>query len=149
MNVHGKHLYTNGGHSPKVYQRGFAFIPFLLANWQWIAVALVAVVVWGHGYHKGSQRLFEYQAEQAEARVAIVIKQGKVTEKVITNWRTVDRVIEKQGETIIREVPVYVTSQDDAACRIPDGFIRLWNRANAVPDASGRIDASPVRDSQP
>ena len=132
------------------------FIFSLLGNWQRVliyglVVLFIGTALVGYGYMKGSQRLYEYQADQARAAVVIVTRQGAVTVRVVTQWRTVDRVIEKQGETIIKEVPVYVTAQDDAACRIPDGFIRLWNDANTgrVPDAAGRPDDPARRPGNP
>lgn len=124
----------------------------LLSGWQkYLVIGLVALAaaatVWMHGYFKGKQALYEYQAEQAREAVRIITKRGEVTERVVTKWRTVDRVVEKQGEVIIREVPVYVTASDDAACSIPDGFISLWNGANTgkLPPSPGRVNDGPAR----
>jgi hypothetical protein len=50
------------------------------------------------------------------------------------------------GETQIKEVPIYVTAQNDAACSINAGFVRLWNAANAgatISPDSGGADAAP------
>ncbi|KAF1043075.1 MAG: hypothetical protein GAK35_02395 [Herbaspirillum frisingense] len=91
----------------------------------------------------------EWVAEKLSAQtVAAVVTTGQevVLRQVVTNY--VDRVktIKVQGETKIKEVPIYVTAQDDAACSINAGFVRLWNAANAgatiSPDPSG-ADAAP------
>lgn len=50
------------------------------------------------------------------------------------------------GETIVKEVPVYVTPEADAACVLHRGFVRLHDAAaaNQVPDAPGTTDAAPA-----
>lgn len=128
----------------------------LLGNWQkYLIIGLVilaaAGMVWMHGYGKGSSRLFEYKAEQAVEAVRLSEKRQIVTEKEVIRWRTRDRVVEKQGEVIIKEVPVYVTAADDAACTVPHGFISLWNGANVgeLPPPPARANESTGRDSKP
>lgn len=90
----------------------------------------------------------EWTAEKRSAQtVAKVVTTGQevVLRQVVTNY--VDRVktIRVQGEMRIKEVPIYVTAQDDAACSINAGFVRLWNAANAgtpiSPDPSGADEA--------
>ena len=51
MSVHKTRLSTTGVHGQKVYQRGFAFLPFLLGNWQTIGMVLGAIVVFGYYKH--------------------------------------------------------------------------------------------------
>lgn len=76
---------------------------------------------------------------------AVTAGQDVVLRQVVTNY--VDRVktITVQGETRIKEVPIYVTAQDDAACSINAGFVRMWNAANTgaaiSPDTSGADEA--------
>lgn len=36
---------------------------------------------------------------------------------------------ETQIQTVIREVPVYVSAKSDQACRLPWGFVRLFDAA--------------------
>ena len=73
-------------------------------------------------------------------------KQQEVTTKVVTKY--IDRVVtvKEKGETLVREVPIYVSEVDDAGCTIPVGFGRLWNKANStdlpVPESAGRADAA-------
>ena len=44
--------------------------------------------------------------------------------------------VEKVGETIIKEVPVYITKEDDAQCSISPSFVELHDAASAnrLPD---------------
>lgn len=91
----------------------------------------------------------EWAGEKRSAQtVAKVVATGQevVLRQVVTNYVDRVRTIKVQGETQIREVPIYVTAQDDAACSINTGFVRVWNAANAgatiSPDPSG-ADAAP------
>lgn len=121
----------------------------LLANWQRIALyaalgAAVVGLVWGHGYHKGSQRLFEYKGDQAVAAVEVVKRQAAVTERIVT------RYVERAGATrtvtefVDREVIRYVEN-NPGLCLDPD-----WRRlhdaaaANRLPDPA-RAPDDPVR----
>jgi len=85
-----------------------------------------------------------YQAGQQSIRVewdavkamqdkevnTVNIVQTVETAKVITEY--IDRVktVRLKGETIIKQVPFYVTKEDDDRCIINDGFVVLWNAAN-------------------
>lgn len=109
-------------------------IGLLLGNWQRLLIyGVVALLIAGmlelDGYRRGEKKLFEYQAKQAIEAVKIVQKRGEVVTKTEVKWRTVINTIIKKGETITKEVPVYVTKQDDAACTVPIGFVREYNAA--------------------
>lgn len=56
----------------------------------------------------------------------------------------VDRVRYVQGKTqeIIKEVPIYVTKEDDDRCTIPISFVRLHNKAAST---TGTINADTTR----
>jgi hypothetical protein len=49
------------------------------------------------------------------------------------------RIVREAGETIVKEVPVYVTPEADAACTVNRGFVRLHNAA-----AAGEIPGPPA-----
>lgn len=94
----------------------------------------------GWGYHRGVQRLWDYQAEQAQLAVKIVTKQGEVTERVVTKYVKVKAeavVIEKLVE---KEVIRYANT---GHC-LDAEWGRLHDASTgAVPDASaGTDDAS-------
>ncbi len=71
----------------------------------------------------------------AAALVGIVLHEG-YTDRV--------RVVREKGDTIIKEVPVYVPVQADAACTINRGFVRLHDAAAAgeLPETARDADAA-------
>lgn len=110
----------------------------------WIGLGCI-FALW-YAYHSGYKNCEKDQAAKAVKVVEkIVYKQGKVTERVVTKFQ--DRIVKVRvaGETIIKEVPVYVTPENDAACIINNGFVSLWNRANqgTIPEAASAIDGAP------
>lgn len=121
----------------------------LLQNWQRIAIyaALAFAVVgiaWMHGYGKGSSRLYEAQAEQARARVAIVLKQSAVTERIVTEYVHIAGATQVVTQYVDREVSRYAES-NPGSCLDPD-WRRLHDLAasNRIPDPS-RAPDGPVR----
>lgn len=123
-------------------------IPLLAAfNWTRIAVYGVVIlsavaVVWMHGYSRGERKLFEYQAEQAQAAVPVIVRQGAVTEKVVTRYR--DRIVKVNAETVTieKEIPVYVPASAD--CVLSRGWVQLHDAAatRTVPAAPGGVDVT-------
>lgn len=73
-------------------------------------------------------------------------KQAEATVEVVTEY--VDRIqtVRLAGQTIIKEVPVYVPAQADAACVLSRGFVRLHDAAatGSIPDPASGPDASPA-----
>ncbi len=82
-------------------------------------------------------------SKQAVRTVTVAKRQAAVTVRVVTKY--VDRIeyISAQGAEIIKEVPVYVTKEDDARCVVPDGFVSLHDAAaaNRIPGAAGETNA--------
>ena len=119
-------------------------LAFVTANWARLAIyGLVIVMALGTaagiGYHKGVQRLWDYQVEQARAAVAIVVKQGKVTERVVNRYIkvkgdavVVERTVEKEVTRYVETNPGYCLDAD---------WRRLHDASTgAVPDPAGRTD---------
>lgn len=77
---------------------------------------------------------------------AVKTEQAEATVKVVTEY--VDRVqtVRVAGQTIIKEVPVYVPAQADAACSLSRGFVRLHDAAAAgsLPESTSGPDAAPA-----
>lgn len=73
-------------------------------------------------------------------------KQAEATVQVVTEY--VDRIqtVRLAGQTIIKEVPVYVPAQADAACSLSRGFVRLHDAAAAgsLPGPASGPDATPA-----
>src|ERR1700761_2277052 len=103
----------------------------------WMLEAVLAFVIaiglFASGWHMGSKHVqtqWNASKEAMQAALATVkAKQAEVTTQVVTKY--VDRVQTIQGatKTIIQKVPVYVTAKADAACPIPNGFVRLHDAA--------------------
>lgn len=79
--------------------------------WRIAAYALLVVLVlgaaMGYGYHLGVQQLWDYQVEQAQQTVRVVVKQGKVTEKVRVIYRTRKEKEESEDATVKAQVDTY------------------------------------------
>lgn len=97
------------------------------------------------GAARVNARWQEDKAKQAAAAAAILEKQGEATVKVVTEYVDRVKVVREKGDTIIKEVPVYVPAQADAACTINRGFVRLHDAAaaNQIPEPAGVADAAP------
>ena len=110
------------------------------------ALAVLAALV-GIGWMKGANHVqSKWDAANLSATVAIAKqqqKQAEVTTQVVTQYVDRWRTVHTAGQTIIKEVPVYVpaTTPD-----LPGGFRVLHDAAatGQLPDASGSADAPPV-----
>lgn len=71
-------------------------------------------------------------------------RQAQATVKVVTKYVDRVRVVREKGDSIIKEVPVYVPVQADAACTIDRGFVRLHDAAAAgeLPEPARDADAA-------
>lgn len=116
--------------------------------YRWLAVAALAVALIGFGWIKGAghvQAQWDAAAQQQTLQVAAVRqRQAEATVKVVTQYVDRVRVVREKGETIIKEVPVYVPVHADAACSINRGFVRLHDAAAAgeLPEPARDADAA-------
>ena len=117
-----------------------------------LALAVMATVAaWSKGHSMG------YTAHEKEVRDAALqgakdaadrkAENAQTETKTITEYVEVERVVTVKGDTIIKEVPVYVTQKSDAACTVPLGFVSLYDRAilagqDGQKDTPGHTDAS-------
>ncbi|QRQ88513.1 hypothetical protein [Cupriavidus oxalaticus] len=97
-----------------------------------------------HRYHAAVKRADDAVAEAASLRMQI----DNTDSSIVTVTEYVDRVqtIRVKGDTIIKEVPRYVTVQADAACTVPVGFVRLHDAAatgDVLDSDPGDSDAAP------
>lgn len=95
-------------------------------------------------YHAAVKRGDAAVAEAASLRMQI----DNTNSSIVTVTEYVDRVqtIRVKGDTIIKEVPRYVTVQADAACTVPVGFVRLHDAAatgGVLDPGAGDSDAAP------
>lgn len=116
----------------------------------WALVALAGLV---SGYLvKRHFTEFKHRAEVIETQKAAIARLEtklvfeQITQKVVTKYVDRVQVIRGETKTIIKEVPIYVTPEDDANCVVPDGFVRLHDAAvqgRSVASTPGATDAAP------
>lgn len=106
----------------------------------WIAAAVAAfLALWWFGQYEFSKgREAEKQAGIAAA-VHINAGQVKIVERLRTVYLPAEAKIKTVTQTTIKEVPIYVTKRDDAACVINNGFVRLHDAA-----AKGELPSGPA-----
>lgn len=115
-----------------------------------LAVALLAAALLGFGWVKGAthvQSEWDAAISKQTLQVAVVKqRQAEATVKVITKYIDRVKIVRESGATIIKEVPVYVSTESDAACVLSRGFVRLHDAAAAgiVPEPAGGVDAAPA-----
>lgn len=119
-------------------------------NWRLVGVVmLLAITAFGAYKYTDTQWELKYANQQLEVTKLEVklkdleVKAANVTTKVITQY--VDKVKEVQvkGDTIVKEVPVYVTEKSDDSCTIPTGFVLIHNAAaenSSLPRTTGDVN---------
>ena len=118
--------------------------------YRWLALVLLAAALFGFGWIKGAGHVqAQWDAavqKQALQTAAVRERQAQATVKVVTQYVDRVRVVRETGDTIIKEVPVYVPVQADAACTINRGFVRLHDAAAAgeLPETARDADAAPA-----
>ena len=116
--------------------------------YRWLALALAAAALIGFGWIKGAghvQAQWDAAVQQQTLQAAAAReRQAQATIKVVTQYVDRVRVVREKGDTIIKEVPVYVPAQADAACTVNHGFVRLHDAAAAgeLPTPAGDSDAA-------
>ena len=116
--------------------------------YRWLALVLLAAALVGFGWVKGAshvQAQWDTAVQQQTLQVAAIREQqAQATVKVVTQYVDRVRVVREKGDTIIKEVPVYVPVQADAACTINRGFVRLHDAAAAgePPEPARDADAA-------
>ena len=118
--------------------------------YRWLAIAALAVALTGLGWVKGAghvQSQWDAAVHQQTLQIAAVRqRQAEATVQVVTRYVDRVRVVREKGDTIIKEVPIYVPVQADAACTINRGFVRLHDAAAAgeLPETARDADAAPA-----
>jgi hypothetical protein len=113
-----------------------------------LALAALGLALVGFGWVKGAGHVQAQwdSAVQQQALQATAVReeQAQATVKVVTQYVDRIRVVREKGDTIIKEVPVYVPVQADAACTINRGFVRLHDAAavGALPEPAQDTDAA-------
>lgn len=113
-----------------------------------LGALLGGVYFWGYFDGVAGEQGKAKAAEVKQLRDAFEQGQalGTVRDVVVTKYVDRERVIYKTGQTITKEVPVYVTPAADAACTLTRGFVRLHDAAaaNVLPGPAEPADAGPA-----
>ncbi len=113
-----------------------------------LALAALGLTLVGFGWVKGSghvQAQWDAAVQQQSLQAAAIReRQAQTTVQVVTQYVDRVRVVREKGDTIIKEVPIYVPVQADAACTIYRGFVRLHDAAAAgvLPEPARDTDAA-------
>ena len=113
-----------------------------------LALAALGLALVGFGWVKGARHVqaqWDTAVQQQALQVAAAReRQAQATVKVVTEYVDRIRIVREKGETIIKEVPIYVPVQADAACTINRGFVLLHDAAAAgeLPEPAGDADAA-------
>lgn len=116
----------------------------------WLALAALVTASAGWGYTRGAaavqDRWDKRTAEQSSVVALVRQRQVEVTERVVTEYVDRVRVIEREADAVIREVPVYVPTQCDPDGRLPAGWrVQHDAAASGEPADPARFaDAAPV-----
>lgn len=115
-------------------------------------IAALAIAIATAGVQTVRLRHVQEAAQVAAAAQAMAIadamqRAADVTTRVVTEYVDRVHVIVAQGETITKQVPVYVTREADARCVVPRGFVRVHNAAaqGVLPGAAASTDAAASR----
>ncbi len=97
---------------------------------QYKIIAFLALIVFSYtlGYYTGKHREIERQQQEI---LADTVKQQEATVKTVTEYVDKVKIVRQKGETVIKEIPVYITKDVDSGCAIPDSFSLLWNASNS------------------
>lgn len=103
----------------------------------WLAgVVLAAALLFGLGWMaRGDHeqvKVSKAEIDRLNKAFAQGQELGTVRDNIVIKYVDRIQVVEKRGATIIKEVPVYVPAQADAACTVNAGFVRLHDIAAAT-----------------
>lgn len=123
------------------------FVPFISTYQLPIQVASIAVLVFGVYMEGGISNQEKWEAKVAEAKLEMAKKEtasAEATTKVVTKYINKVQIVKEKGDEIIKQVPVYITKDDDAKCDVPTDFVVLHDSAsrNEVPDPTRKVDGS-------
>jgi hypothetical protein len=92
-----------------------------------LALAAVGIAVFAFGWHKGASHVQAQwdssTAAQQQALAQAQTRQAEATVQVVSQYVDRIQVVREKGDTLIQEVPVYVSVLADAACTVHRGFV--------------------------
>ena len=127
-------------------------LPFPSLNWLRVSTALLGafllISALGYSYYRGNQAgkgVIQSILDVERANHAVAMEQERsrqvvVEKEVLVKYLPKVEYIREKAREIIKEVPVYVTVEDDTKCTVPDGFIWLHDiaaSAGSISEATG------------
>jgi hypothetical protein len=105
---------------------------------QIISVIVLAFSLYMEG---GISNQAEWEIKIAQVKLDMAKKDSasaEMTTKVVTKYVKQIQVVKETGDVIIKQIPMYITKNDDSMCAIPNGFVLLHDSAsrNEVPDTT-------------
>ena len=99
-----------------------------MTQYKILAVIVFIVSSYLVGFHTGKTQQLRKQETIA---LKTNVEQQQASVKTVTEYVDKVRVVRQKGETVIKEVPVYITKDVDSGCVIPNTFGLLWNASNS------------------
>jgi hypothetical protein len=114
-----------------MFSRPYSIVLSAPARWTAFAVAACGLLALGEidGQRRAGQALVDYVSAQAQRTVVISRAQSRVVIQTEIKYRDRIKSVYLKGETIERQVPVYVTPGDDTSFGVNAGFVRIYNAA--------------------
>jgi hypothetical protein len=102
-------------------------------KWAVLAAAALALYLLGRldGERIEGAKFSAYVAEQASKVTQVAQARERVVTKVEIQYRDRIQIVREKGETIVKEVPVYVSAETDRRFPVPRGFVRVHDAAAA------------------
>lgn len=125
-------------------------LSWVIPEWAiWLVIAGVALALYGLGRYDGKRiegaAFSEYKAKVAMADTKVLQARTMVLHELEIRYLPArDRIITRT-ETIIKEVPTYVTQADNDKCTVNNGFVRVYNAGweGVDPPAASDSDRGP------
>jgi Tfp pilus assembly protein PilV len=110
----------------------------LLPNWlRELLLALLVLLLgvlsaWGYGKYEYRQGVKAQEAIQVNLETKVDASSLAATLPIITRLDAIKVQYQGTTTTIVKEVPTYVTKEDDARCPVPNSFVSVWNSTNKM-----------------
>lgn len=123
---------------------------FLSPIGRWLVIGLLVAASYGaaymqgrsHGWDKREMQAVEEKRVSNELLASLSLKRGTITEKVVTQYRDRVKVVQVQGEEVIREIERLIPID---SCSLSPQFRVLHDAAvsGRFPEAATGIDDAP------
>jgi hypothetical protein len=121
-----------------------------MSPWTILAGVLMLIGAAGGGFYAGHHTeelaFAAYKASITASAATQKAASATVTTKIVTQYIPQIQVVHEQGATIVKKVPVYVPTSDNARYQLPVGFVMLHDSAATgmpLPAASSSVLAQP------